>query len=97
MIANLFDVGSNEYGSWIKYSNGILIQYGAGSSRIIQFPINFIDINYTLSMFLNIESADCFISRTSRKEKNKVHYRITANGQENTYFTAEYVAIGRWK
>lgn len=48
-------------------------------------------------MFLNIESADCFISRTSRKEKNKVHYRITANGQENTYFTAEYVAIGRWK
>lgn len=91
------NTGNNEYGSWIKYSNGILIQYGVGSNNIIQFPINFIDTKYTINLFPNVPSVNCYISRVGNKEKNRVSYRVMTYENQTVNNPVEYIAIGNWK
>ena len=104
-IANLCDVGSNEYGSWIKYSNGILIQFGHTPNirgevidKYFNLPTSFKDADYSITQGIWATSSSVFHITAHTSDKYEIEYR-SSNGQSvsNLYSNSSFIAIGFWK
>ena len=104
-LTNLCDVGSNEYGSWIKYSNGILIQFGHIPNirgevidKYFNLPTSFKDADYSITQGIWATSSSVFHITAYTSDKYEIEYR-SSNGQNvsNLYNKSSFIAIGYWK
>ncbi len=105
LLANLIDVGSNKYGSWIKYSNGILIQFGRIPNNIgevidkyFNLPTNFKDTDYSITQGIWATTSSVFHIAAYTSDKYEIEY-MNSNGQNvnNLYNKSSFIAIGYWK
>lgn len=110
-IAGIVESGSNTNGNWIKFSNGIIQQWGsinntsAGSVNLY-FPVEFIDNNYSIQVtnryYSNGGTEATKIIQTVQYGLNgqicTIYFR-DANGvsQTNQNMICNWFAIGRWK
>lgn len=109
------EYGSNERGNYIKYSNGVLIQWGNILKTIsiknqygsmyyddnygIEFPLNFINRNYSVSVTSSNSSSVIFVYSCSNYTIDRVSFNLisplTVENLSEFYF--DWFAIGRWK
>lgn len=109
------EYGSNERGHYIKYSNGVLIQWGSIPKIIsiknkygdmfyddnygIEFPLSFIDKNYSVSVTSSNSSNAIFVYSCNNYTTDRVSFNLMSplvvEGLNNFYFN--WFAIGRWK
>lgn len=107
--------GSNERGHYIKYLNGVLIQWGSIPKIIsiknkygdmfyddnygIEFPLSFIDKNYSVSVTSSNSSNAIFVYSCNNYTTDRVSFNLMSplvvEGLNNFYFN--WFAIGRWK
>lgn len=105
-VAGIVESGSNENGSWVKFSDGTMICYGSTSANAnsdyytLTFPCQFIDSNYSISITNIYSYSSNIIWNTGALNPNNVilYPRIAGQATIPTVQTmATYTVIGRWK
>ena len=112
-IAVIIESGSNDNGSWIKYSDGNLIQRGTAQCSAsvgyadVTFPVAFINTDYTIISNHKYTSGDGFggsqqlTNITSPQPYSTTQayiYSYLYDGNIATYIrNVQYIAIGKWK
>ena len=93
---NNTESGSNEYGNWIKYSNGFMIQYGTithnMNTDLFQnwyFPLAFKTTNISLSTSFS----DTASSGTDNDWWNNIHLITILRGSSNNFRTLSRTLI----
>ena len=109
----IVESGSNDNGSWIKYSDGTLIQRGTAQCPAsvgytdVTFPVAFINTDYTIISNHKYTSGSSFggsqqlnnITSPQPYSTTQAHiYSYLYDGTIATYIrNVQYIAIGRWK
>jgi len=108
---NNIESGSNANGSWVKYPDGTLLQFGkrgtpiyVSSGAVITLPVSFIDTGYALTVSSSIfSSAGDSISVYEQAIWDASSFLI--KGIATSYdmgigggiYTFDFIAIGRWE
>ncbi|MEQ3306243.1 hypothetical protein AAA294_02020 [Fusobacterium varium] len=107
-LENLCTSGSNSTGSWIKFSDGTLLQrmkskvttINGDKTTTINLPISFITDDYDVA-YCNIELNNTYHSfrgiyfqATTRNISNMV---ITTRAEGIFYCCLSFIIIGKWK
>lgn len=94
------EYGSNEHGNYIKYSNGVLIQWGNILKTIsiknrygsmyydddygITLPLNFLDIRYTVTVTPSNKSGAVIVYSCSNYHIGKFNFNLMSPAQLNS-------------
>lgn len=98
----IVESGSNSKGAYIKFSDGLLIQYSLTPIGIlanqsfadVTYPIPFTGANMIIPSQRNINVNDAVLSANNISTTTGRVYR---NPVKNTQADFVYIAIGRWK
>lgn len=105
-LDKIIESGNNDNGSWIKYSDGTMIQYGIDSYspssgndyKIVTFPKSFANTSYffspspTYNYYINVVMVIASIETTSIR----VHVQ-KGNDTMDQVQPFKWFAIGKWK
>lgn len=108
---SLYELQENDNGLYLKYNNGILIQFGVVvyeataqtvQTQTISFPISFVDTNY--KMFLTPTRNTNLVTKigecnSSGNVERQVWGCVTYVGKSTSNYsiTANWMCIGKWK
>lgn len=99
------NVGNNAIGAWLKFSNGILIQFGhipykEGELIEVEFnlPISFKDTQYAITQGIWATAGSVFHISPYTANKYRIDFK-SFNGQiaKHLYSESSFIAIGFWK
>lgn len=104
-VGYIVDSGTNDNGSWIKYSDGTMIQYGektipsTATNELVTLPESYINNKYSviLSPFFVTYINICLVMANMNESSFRV-YGQRGNGADlniNQFF--KWTTIGRWK
>ena len=106
-VAGIVESGSNENGSWVKFADGTMIQYGsilnnANGLATVSFPKRFIssDVIVTTSIAYNSYTSNNPVLTLVYPSNSTVGiYSRKSDGsvETNTTVKTNWKAIGRWK
>jgi hypothetical protein len=94
--------GSNPSGTYVKLSDGTMIEFGQSNSGSVTFPQEFISNPYVFTNFLNGNAALVMnsypTSITTSGFAYAGHYLTKEGYALNDYLSAvQWFAVGRWK
>lgn len=109
-INGIVESGSNANGYYTKYADGTLIcryyigpvdtNQGAGATKAVTFPYEFVDTNWQVSLTMTNGQAYWSQVASSISDKDKTGFNFKSwndGGGNNTGQYWDYVAIGKWK
>ena len=109
-FSHIIESGSNDNGSYVKYSEGTLICYGVSTitsanpntttDKVVNLPYYFINTNYRVS-FQKLNSGS-YWADINEQVTNKTNNSFTiacwnSASQSSGVINHEYIAIGKWK
>ena len=109
---NITTSGSNANGSYLKFDNGVMIQWGSQELTVNMtndygafyysfgssqdFPVDFLDTNYSLNV--SLETAGVGGCSHYNKTKSKFYVKCyNGTSFSNATPTLHWIAIGKWK
>ena len=109
-VNGIIESGSNANGYYTKYADGTLIcryyigpvdtNQGAGTTKVVTFPYEFVDTNWQVSLTMTNGQAYWSQVASSISDKAKTGFNFKSwndGGGNNTGQYWDYVAIGKWK
>lgn len=106
-LASVIESGSNDNGSWIKYSDGTLIQYKSlvtieanQESVTITLPLEYLKPNFTI-LLTALNYSHSYITYSSNTVSKNTFKVIATDIKTGTIPTSKegfnFLTIGRWK
>lgn len=101
LVTNLIETGSSEFGTYIKFSNGLLLCYGIftniKSNTIITLPYAYKDSNYSPQVQVaGINMADFAVVKILSKNQIQVQ-SVSYNSSVVDNRPLSYLTVGFWK
>lgn len=104
-LDSLDSVGSNNIGSWVKYSNGLLIQFwrperlsGQLFSEPFNLPTSFKNSKYSISAGIWATASSVFHVAPYSASQYVIDYQsLYGQNASNIYIGSSFIAVGFWK